>query len=99
MQEQRSYYLIGYRPDESTFDRKTGMRTFHKLTLKVTRAGNFNVRMRNGFYGISDQELNAKPRTPYPCLASLSDQSCRADNGLRNTLNGSTVIISAHEFG
>ena len=64
IQDQKSYYLIGYRPDESTFDRKTGMRTFHKLTLKVTRAGNFNVRMRNGFYGISDQELNAKPRTP-----------------------------------
>ena len=64
IQDQKNYYLVGYRPDESTFDRKTGMRTFHKLTLKVTRAGNFNVRMRNGFYGISDQELNAKPRTP-----------------------------------
>jgi len=64
IQDQKSYYLIGYRPDESTFDRKTGVRTFHKLTLKVTRAGIFNVRMRKGFYGISDQELNAKPRTP-----------------------------------
>jgi VWFA-related protein len=64
IQDQKSYYLIGYRPDESTFDQKTGRRTFHKLILKVTRAGNFNVRMRNGFFGISDQEVNAKPRTP-----------------------------------
>src|SRR5437763_10977875 len=63
IQDQKSYYLIGYRPDESTFDRKTGMRTFHKLTLKVTRPGSFNVRMRNGFYGVSDQEVNSKPRT------------------------------------
>src|SRR2546430_2307025 len=63
IQDQKSYYLIGYRPDESTFDRKIGMRTFHKLTLKVTRPGSFNVRMRNGFYGVSDQEVNSKPRT------------------------------------
>src|SRR5207244_7380563 len=39
LQDQQSYYLIGYRPDESTFDPKTGRRTFHKLTLKVLRSG------------------------------------------------------------
>ena len=63
LQDQQSYYLIGYRPDESTFDPKTGRRTFHKLTLKVLRSGNFNVRMRNGFYGFTDQQANPTSRT------------------------------------
>jgi VWFA-related protein len=56
LEDQRGYYLIGYRPDSSTFDPRTGRRTFHKLTLKVTRPGKFNVRMRNGFYGVSDTD-------------------------------------------
>jgi VWFA-related protein len=56
IQDQEGYYLIGYRPDESTFDGATGRRKFHKLSLKVTRPGKFNVRMRRGFYGITDEE-------------------------------------------
>ena len=51
----KGYYLIGYRPDQSTFDPRTGRRTFHHLALKVLRQGEFNVRMRNGFYNtVSD---------------------------------------------
>lgn len=57
IEDQRGYYLIGYRPDESTFDTVSGRRKFHKLSLKVTRPGKFNVRMRNGFYGITDEEV------------------------------------------
>ena len=64
IEDQKSYYLIGYRPDESTFDAKTGRRTFHKLSLKVSRPGKFSVRMRNGFYGVSDDEHNAIAATP-----------------------------------
>ena len=64
LEDQRSYYLIGYRPDESTFNQKTGRRTFHHLSLKVKRAGKYNVRMRNGFYGVSDEAANLAPRTP-----------------------------------
>jgi len=63
LEDQRGYYLIGYRPDSSTFDPRTGRRTFHKLSLKVTRQGKFNVRMRNGFYGVTDSE-----RTPQKTL-------------------------------
>ena len=48
---EKGYYLIGYRPDQMTFDPRTGRQTFHHLTLKVLRPGKFNVRMRNGFYG------------------------------------------------
>ena len=63
MEDQKGYYLIGYRPDYATFDPKTGRRTFHKLSLKVTRPGKFNVRMRNGFLGHSDEDHQQAPRT------------------------------------
>ena len=64
IEDQKSYYLIGYRPDESTFEAKDGRRTYHKLTLKVTRPGKFSVRMRNGFYGISEEDEKALASTP-----------------------------------
>jgi VWFA-related protein len=64
LNDQNGYYLIGYRPEQSTFDRKTGRRTFHKLSLKVTRTGTFNVRMRNGFFGVADEEVKAIASTP-----------------------------------
>jgi VWFA-related protein len=56
LEDQRGYYLIGYRPEESTFDKKSGRSKFHHLELKVTRKGKFDVRMRNGFFGVSDEE-------------------------------------------
>jgi len=59
LEDQKGYYLIGYRPDNSTFDSKTGRRTFHKLSLKITRPGKFNVRMRNGFLGFTDDSKAA----------------------------------------
>jgi VWFA-related protein len=58
--DEKGYYLIGYRPDQTTFNPRTGRQTFHHLSLKVLRSGKFNVRMRNGFYGaVSDD--TAKP--------------------------------------
>lgn len=62
LEDQKGFYLIGYRPEALTFDKRTGKRTFHHLTLKVTRPGNFKVRMRNGFYGFTDEERSG-PRT------------------------------------
>jgi VWFA-related protein len=59
LEDQKGYYLIGYRPDNSTFDPKTGRATFHKLTLKVERPGKYTVRMRNGFYGVTDEVRRA----------------------------------------
>jgi VWFA-related protein len=64
IEDQRSYYLIGYRPEESTFEVKSGRRMFHKLNLKVTRSGKFNVRMRSGFYGISEEDEKTLATTP-----------------------------------
>lgn len=64
MEDQKAYYLIGYRPDQATFDQRTGRRLFHKLSLKVTRPGKFNVRMRNGFLGVPDEDRKAVASTP-----------------------------------
>ena len=54
--DDKGYYLIGYRPDQTTFNPRTGRTTYHHLSLKVLRAGNFNVRMRNGFYGAVSED-------------------------------------------
>ncbi|HEX6647925.1 MAG TPA: VWA domain-containing protein, partial [Pyrinomonadaceae bacterium] len=60
--DDKGYYLIGYRPDQSTFDPRTGRRTYHHLSLKVLRSGKFNVRMRNGFYGaVSEDKAKMGP--------------------------------------
>lgn len=64
IEDQQGYYLIGYRPDESTFDSANGRRKFHKLSLKVLRPGKFNVRLRNGFYGFTDTEAVERRATP-----------------------------------
>jgi VWFA-related protein len=71
LEDQRGYYLIGYRPDNSTFDPRTGRRTFHKLSLKVTRPGKFTVRMRNGFFGVTDVERTAPKTLAQQMVAAL----------------------------
>jgi VWFA-related protein len=55
LDDQKGYYLIGYRPDDSTFDPATGRRKFHKITLKFTRPG-LKHRTRTGFYGVTDED-------------------------------------------
>ena len=62
LEDQKGYYLIGYRPDQSTFNPRSGRRQFHRLSLKIKRPGKFNVRMRQGFLGITDDE-RPQPRT------------------------------------
>jgi VWFA-related protein len=53
MLDDQSYYLIGYQPNDDTFDPKT--RRFNKLEIKVTRPG-VKVRYRSGFFGVSDEQ-------------------------------------------
>ena len=53
--DQRGYYLIGYVPDDSTFN-ELGRRTFHKLQVFV-RNPKIRVRSRTGFFGIPDEEI------------------------------------------
>jgi VWFA-related protein len=73
LEDQKGYYLIGYRPDESTFDPKTGRRQFHKITLRLKRPG-LKHRTRTGFYGISDEEANPgqKPTRAQQLIGALA---------------------------
>jgi VWFA-related protein len=64
LEDQRGYYLIGYRPDEGTFDPSTGRMHYHKLTLNVTRPG-LKVRTRRGFFAFEGKSVSPAtvPRT------------------------------------
>lgn len=46
----RSYYLLGFDPEDEKFDRK-----YHSIKLKVARPG-LRVRTRAGFIGVPDRE-------------------------------------------
>ncbi|MCA1605493.1 MAG: hypothetical protein LC775_08510, partial [Acidobacteria bacterium] len=62
MQDQQGYYLIGYRPDESSI-RADGNRTrLHNLNVKVKRSG-LKVRSRASYVGVSDEDRRTRPRT------------------------------------
>ncbi len=65
--DDQSYYLVGYLPDEETFDPKK--RPFNRLVVKVLRKGT-NVRYRSGFFGVSDNKAEkAGPVKPGNRLA------------------------------
>ncbi|HYG81704.1 MAG TPA: VWA domain-containing protein, partial [Pyrinomonadaceae bacterium] len=70
LDDQKGYYLIGYRPEDSTFDAATGRRKFHKITLKLKRPG-LKHRTRTGFYGVTDEEAR-------PALLTREQQLGRA---------------------
>lgn len=61
VEDLKGYYLLGYRPEASTFDPKTGQRRFHKLTVKLKREG-LKVRTRAGFLGVADEKLLTAPK-------------------------------------
>lgn len=52
-EDQSGYYLIGYRPANTTFDRR-----FHTIQARVKRGG-FTVRTRGGFFGVNEEESRA----------------------------------------
>src|SRR5205085_2104647 len=65
--DDQSYYLIGYQPDEETFDPKT--RRFNKLQIKVKRPG-LKVRYRSGFFGVSDEKIQVAQQSGQQRLVS-----------------------------
>ncbi|HXM34030.1 MAG TPA: VWA domain-containing protein [Pyrinomonadaceae bacterium] len=84
LEDQKGYYLIGYRPDDSTFDAK-GRRSFHHLVVRVKRPG-LKVRARTGFFGVTDEEIRAAPRTgQQQLLGALISPFSAADVHLRLT--------------
>ena len=62
MEDQSGYYLLGYRPTDETFNKR-----FHHIKAKLKKSG-LNVRTRNGFYGVSEEDV--KLRLPSPQRAT-----------------------------
>jgi VWFA-related protein len=58
MEDQRGYYLIGYRPGGETFDRR-----FHRLSARLKTRSDLTVRTRAGFYGLTDEDARPVKRT------------------------------------
>jgi len=59
--DQGGYYLLGYQPEDETFDRKKNK--FNKLEVKLKRRG-LRIRHRSGFYGITDEKVQTVRQTP-----------------------------------
>ncbi|HEV2905193.1 MAG TPA: VWA domain-containing protein, partial [Pyrinomonadaceae bacterium] len=62
IEDQSGYYLLGYRPTETTFNRK-----FHKISVRVKRSG-LTVRTRAGFYGMTDEDTRPEQITNHDRL-------------------------------
>jgi len=56
LEDQKGYYLLGYKPGDRDFSEVNGERPYHKLVVKVTRPG-MEVRSRTGFIGATDEEI------------------------------------------
>ncbi len=59
--DQGSYYLLGYQPNDETFDPKKNK--FNRLEVKITRP-NLKVRYRSGFFGVTDEKIKNVAQTP-----------------------------------
>jgi VWFA-related protein len=101
MDDQAGYYLIGYRPDDSTFDSANGRAQFHHLSLEVKRAGKYTVRTRTGFYGVTDEKLKPAPDTPQQQLVgallspfAASDVQIRLTSLFANDATEGSVLRS-----
>jgi VWFA-related protein len=80
VEDQKGYYLLGYRPEGATFDRR-----FHRISVKVKRPG-LKVRTRTGFFGIRDEETRPVRRTrEQQLLAAITSPFSSPDVRLRLT--------------
>jgi hypothetical protein len=66
LEDQKGYYVIGFRPFEETFNRN-----FHRISAKLKRGG-LTVRTRAGFYGFTEDEARAgNPMVTDPLMKAL----------------------------
>ncbi|HLL14713.1 MAG TPA: VWA domain-containing protein [Pyrinomonadaceae bacterium] len=83
LDDQKGYYLIGYKPDDDLFDIEK--RRFNNLKVRVKRPG-LNVRYRSGFFGLTDAEAKPQPRNAVQQLiAALTSPFTSKDIDLRLT--------------
>lgn len=61
VEDQEEYYLIGFQPDDDTFEKSKGAAKFHRIEVKVKKPG-VKARYRKGFFGVTDEERITKER-------------------------------------
>ncbi|HEX8634853.1 MAG TPA: VWA domain-containing protein [Pyrinomonadaceae bacterium] len=80
VEDQKGYYLLGYRPDNATFDRR-----YHRISVRVKRPG-LRVRTRTGFFGVSDENRRPSRRTrDQQLLAAITSPFASPEIRLRLT--------------
>ena len=61
LNDQNGYYLLGYQPDEDTFDPQSNK--FNKLVVKIKNP-DLQIRYRSGFFGVTDEKIRQIKITP-----------------------------------
>jgi VWFA-related protein len=85
LDDQKGYYLIGFRPDESVFETAGGHARFNDLGVKVKRPG-LRARHRSGFIGVPDSEAKpARATRLQQLVGALSSPFSSGDVPLRLT--------------
>lgn len=84
LDDQKGYYLIGYVPEYTSFKAAQGRRPFHRLSLRVKRAG-LRVRSRTGFYGLSDEEAGPTSSGTQQIVKALTSPFTSGDINLKLT--------------
>jgi VWFA-related protein len=86
LEDQRGYYLIGYRPSDSIIDPATGRPRFRDLKVKLKRSG-LRVRSRSGYYGVTLEPAarSAPPTRDQQLAAALTSPFAASGIGLRVT--------------
>lgn len=78
LEDQKGYYLLGYRPETPGVDPAIGRRRFHHLEVKIKRSG-LHTRARSGYYGITDEEKAPRQLTGDELLAAALASVVAAD--------------------
>jgi VWFA-related protein len=85
LEDQKGYYLIGFRPDDTIFERVRGRMHFNSLQVKLKRP-DLRVRTRSGFIGVTDDEAKPVRRTrAQQLVAALTSPFASGDVRLRLT--------------
>ncbi len=67
IEDQKGYYLIGFRPGDEVFDAARGRVRFNKLKVNLLRPG-LKTRTRGGFYGFTEETARPVRRTRHEQL-------------------------------
>jgi VWFA-related protein len=100
LEDQKGFYLIGFRPPADAFERDAGRLRFNRFEVRVSRPG-VRVRTRAGFYGYAERQAVPVARTrAEQMLVALTSPLTSGELSLRLTslfnspAEGATVVDS-----